>query len=151
MFRRLSSFGIVDDANRNGRNAPPGSVVVKKLTYVLVLASLSLAGCYDQSSSSSGPGAAASSAPSGPGMATLSWEAPTTNTSGGPLMNLSGYRIYYGTDKSDLSQTVSLDTVGMQTYVIEDLGSGTWFFAIKAVTTAGVESALSDVVSKTIA
>jgi len=34
--------------------------------------------------------------------------------------------------------------------VIEDLGSGAWYFAIKAVTGTGVESALSDVVSKTI-
>ena len=123
---------------------------MKRLTYILVLTSLSLAGCYDKSSSGSGAGAAPSSAPSGIGMATLSWEAPTTNTSGGPLTNLSGYRIYYGTDKSDLSQTVSLDTVGMQTYVIDNLGSGTWFFAIKAVTNTGAESALSDIVSKTI-
>ena len=123
---------------------------MKKLTFVLVLVSLSLAGCYDKSSSGSGAGAAASSAPSGSGMATLSWEAPTTNTTGGPLTNLSGYRIYYGTDKSDLTQTVSLNTIGMQTYVIDNLGSGTWYFAIKAVTSAGVESALSDVVSKTI-
>lgn len=123
---------------------------MKKLTYVLVLTSLSLAGCYDKSSSGSGAGTASADASGGPGMATLSWEAPTTDTTGGPLTNLSGYRIYYGTDKSDLTQTVSLDTVGMQTYVIDNLGSGTWYFAIKAVTNTGVESALSDVVSKTI-
>ena len=123
---------------------------MKKLTYVLVLMSLSLAGCYDKSASGSGAGTASSDASGGPGMATLSWEAPTTDTTGGALTNLSGYRIYYGTDKSDLTQTVSVDTVGMQTYVIDNLGSGTWYFAIKAITNTGVESALSDVVSKTI-
>ena len=30
------------------------------------------------------------------------------------------------------------------------LGQGTWYFAIKAVTSRGVESALSNIVSKTI-
>ena len=30
------------------------------------------------------------------------------------------------------------------------LASGTWYFAVRAVTSVGVESALSDVVSKTI-
>jgi hypothetical protein len=38
----------------------------------------------------------------------------------------------------------------MQTYAIAHLGTGTWYFAIKAVTNTGVESALSDIVSKTI-
>jgi hypothetical protein len=116
-----------------------------------MLAGLPLAGCDDQSSSSPGLGSAPSNAPpNAVGMATLSWEAPTTNTSGAPLTNLSGYRIYYGTDKSDLTQTISLNTVGMQTYAIDNLGAGTWYFAIKAVTNTGVESALSDIVSKTI-
>jgi hypothetical protein len=63
---------------------------------------------------------------------------------------LGGYRIYYGTDASDLSESVQLNGVGIQTYVIDNLSGGTWYFAIKAVTTAGVESALSDMVSKTI-
>jgi hypothetical protein len=34
--------------------------------------------------------------------------------------------------------------------VIDDLGSGTWYFAIKAVASTGAESALSEIVSKTI-
>ena len=82
--------------------------------------------------------------------ATLSWEAPTTTTSGSALTDLAGYRIYYGISASALSQTVQLNSVGVQTYVIDNLGQGTWYFAIKAVTSAGVESALSDIVSKTI-
>ncbi len=88
--------------------------------------------------------------PQGNGMATLSWEAPTTTTSGAALTDLSGYRIYYGIDENNLSQVVNLSTVGIQTYVIDNLGSGTWYFAIRAVTSAGVESSLSNVVSKTI-
>ena len=123
---------------------------ISKLFCLLTLAGLLLAGCEDWSHSSGSGTAASNAPPSSVGMATLSWEAPTTDTSGRALTNLGGYRIYYGTDKSALSQTVSVNTIGMQTYVIDNLGAGTWYFAIRAVTNNGVESALSKVVSKTI-
>ena len=84
------------------------------------------------------------------GSATLSWQAPTTNTDGSALTDLAGYRIYFGTSADDLSQAVPLTGVGLQTYVIGGLVSGTWYFAIRAVTSDGVESALSEIVSKTI-
>ena len=85
-----------------------------------------------------------------PGTATLSWDAPTTTTSGAALQDLAGYRIYYGLKAEDLTQTVQLAGVGLQTYMIENLGQGTWYFAVRAVTSQGVESALSNIVSKTI-
>jgi hypothetical protein len=120
-----------------------------KLIVLAVLAGFVLAGCHDFDGSPQGPVNQASSA-QGPGTATLSWEAPTTTTSGGALNDLAGYRIYYGLKAEDLTQTVQLAGVGLQTYMIENLGQGTWYFAIKAVTTGGVESALSNIVSKTI-
>jgi hypothetical protein len=82
--------------------------------------------------------------------ATLSWEAPTTNTNGSALTDLAGYRIYYGSNPEDLTQSVHIASVGIQTYVIDNLEPGTWYFAVMAVTSAGAESALSNVVSKTI-
>jgi uncharacterized lipoprotein NlpE involved in copper resistance len=117
----------------------------KKLCFALLVALFTLVGCHSSDQSNT-----AQSVPSGNGTATLSWEAPTTTTSGSALTDLAGYRIYYGISASDLSQSIQLNTVGVQTYVIDNLGQGTWYFAIKAVTTVGVESALSDVVSKTI-
>jgi uncharacterized lipoprotein NlpE involved in copper resistance len=119
-----------------------------KLFFAALVAVLSLGGCHNSDESSLG--STAQSVPSGNGTATLSWDAPTTTTSGSALMNLAGYRIYYGISQSELSQTIQLSGVGVQTYVIDNLGQGTWYFAIKAVTSAGVESALSDIVSKTI-
>jgi len=110
-----------------------------------------LVGC--NSSDPSSAGATTSNPqdlPVGNGVATLSWEAPTTTTTGAALTDLSGYHIYYGIDQNNLSESVSLNGIGIETYVIENLGAGTWYFAIKAVTSAGAESALSDVVSKTI-
>ena len=113
-----------------------------------------LAGCNNNDSMVQGVGsssgtASASSVPTD-SSATLSWEAPTTDTNGSALTNLAGYRIYYGSSETGLTQLVSLDTVSTQTYVIDNLTPGTWFFAIRAVTENGVESAMSDVVSKTI-
>jgi Fibronectin type III domain len=83
--------------------------------------------------------------------ATLSWEAPTTNTDGTPLTDLAGYRIYYGSSPQELSHSVQINTVGLQTYVIDDLEPGTWYFAVRAVAADGSESPLSDVAAKTIA
>ena len=84
------------------------------------------------------------------GNATLSWEAPTSNTNGSALTDLSGYRIYYGASEDDLIQTVQITNVGIQTYIIENLEAGTWYFAVRALSSQGTESPLSHVVSKTI-
>jgi hypothetical protein len=123
-----------------------------KLAGVLVVAVCVLAGCHEDPTGVSTVSASAGTAATnkGSGMATLSWQAPTTNTDGAALTDLAGYRIYFGMNADDLTQTVQLTGLGLQTYVIDDLGLGTWYFAIKAVTSAGAESALSDVVSKTI-
>jgi ABC-type oligopeptide transport system substrate-binding subunit len=123
---------------------------VVKLAGVLALAACVLAGCHENPTGVSTVSAGTSATNKGTGTATLSWQAPTTNTDGAALTDLSGYRIYYGMNPDDLTQTVQLTGLGLQTYVIDDLGTGTWYFAIKAVTTTGVESALSEVVSKTI-
>lgn len=125
-----------------------------RLACLLLVAVAPLSACnfHDNDSASSASSAAATpaSVPSGPGQATLSWDAPTTTTQGSALTNLAGYRIYYGVYANDLTQTVQVNGVGLQTYVIDNLAHGTWYFAIKAVTATGVESAPSNVVSKTI-
>lgn len=83
------------------------------------------------------------------GSATLSWAAPTQNTDGSALTNLSGYRIYYGTNAGSLTQSVDITNAGLQTYVLGNLSPATWYFAVKALA-GGVESDLSNVASKTI-
>jgi hypothetical protein len=121
-----------------------------KLVCVCVLAASVLSGCHqDPTGVTTVPGGT-SATNKGTGMATLSWLAPTTTTDGAALTDLSGYRIYYGTNAGDLTASIQLTGVGLQTYVVDNLGLGTWYFAVKAVTSTGVESALSDVVSKTI-
>ena len=86
---------------------------------------------------------------SGAGNATLSWTAPTTNTDGSTLTDLAGYFIYYGTSPSSLNEVVNVSP-GVNSYVIEGLTTGTWYFAVKSYTNTGAESALSNIASKTI-
>ena len=86
----------------------------------------------------------------GGGTATLSWMPPQQNTDGTPLTNLAGYHVYYGTNASSLSKSVTLASPGIATYMVTDLSPGTWYFAVKAYNTANVESILSAKVSKTI-
>jgi hypothetical protein len=84
------------------------------------------------------------------GVASLSWTPPTQNTDGSSLVNLAGYRIYYGSSASSLTQVVDVNSAGIVDYVIENLGSGSHYFAVKAFASNGAESELSAVASKTI-
>lgn len=93
---------------------------------------------------------AVNAAGSSTGSATLSWTPPTSNTNGSTLTNLAGYRIYYGTSSSNLSRTVQVANAGVTRYVVPDLSAGTWYFAVRAYTSTGGESATSNTASKTI-
>ena len=84
------------------------------------------------------------------GSATLSWAAPTQNTNGTPLTNLAGYRIYYGTSQTAMTQSVQIPNSGIATYVISNLSPGTWYFSIRDYTSANVESDASAVVTTAI-
>ena len=84
------------------------------------------------------------------GRATLSWTAPTENTDGSTLSNLTGYRIRYGTSAGALTQTIVISNASVTTYVVEDLAPATWYFAVTAVNSTGSESAFSNVANKQI-
>jgi hypothetical protein len=84
------------------------------------------------------------------GNATLSWIPPTQNEDGSALTNLAGYRIFYGTSASNLSQQVNLSNPGLTRFVVDNLPGGTWYFGIRAYSATGSESAMSAIASKTI-
>jgi hypothetical protein len=85
-----------------------------------------------------------------PATATLSWTPPTQNTDGTSVSNLAGYIIYQGSSADDLTKVVQITNPGLTAYTIGDLGTGTHYFSISAYTSAGTESALSAVGSKTV-
>ncbi len=83
-------------------------------------------------------------APPATGPATLTWAAPTLNTDGKTLSDLSGFNIYYGTSPTSLTQKVSIDSPSTTSYTVSNLTSGTWYFGVTAYDSAGDESALSN-------
>lgn len=83
------------------------------------------------------------------GSVTLTWTSPTHNADGSVLTDLAGYRILYGVSATSLTQTISVNPA-LTTYVVENLTPATWYFAMKAYRANGVESAQSNVASKTV-
>jgi hypothetical protein len=132
------------------------------LAALLTLSAL-VAACSDSDDSASAPASTTattstttatvtSSATSGSidGAAKLTWVAPTEDTNGAPVSDLAGYYIYYGTDESDLSQVIPVAGADTTTYTINGLGSGTYYFAVSAYNTMGVDSAQSNIARVTI-
>jgi hypothetical protein len=131
--------------SRTGRlSGTPGTTNVGTTSSVTITVS------DGQVSASLAPFSVQVTAPPVTGSVTLSWTAPTENVDGTPLENLAGYRVRYGQSSSNLSSTVQIPSSTMTSAVIENLAAGTWYFAVKAYTTASVESDLSNVASKTI-
>jgi hypothetical protein len=84
------------------------------------------------------------------GTATLTWGAITVDTTGKPLTDLAGYRIYYGTSASSLTQKIELPDPHATGYVVTNLAPGTWYFAVTAYTRGGSESDRSNIGQKKI-
>lgn len=77
------------------------------------------------------------------GSVTLSWNAPDQNEDGTALMDLSGYKIYYGNSSRNYDREITIDNVGLTTYVVEQLVPGTYYFAATALNSTGIESSYS--------
>jgi hypothetical protein len=84
------------------------------------------------------------------GNATLDWTPPTANSDGSVLTNLAGYNVHYGTSPDNLTQVVRLANPGLASYVVENLSTGKWYFAVTSYAANGAESSSSGVVSTTI-
>lgn len=78
------------------------------------------------------------------GSVTLQWQPPTENADGSPLTNLTGYRIYYGVDPSQLSDVIEVPNPGLTSYVVDELTANTWYFAMTALNSGGQESTFSN-------
>ena len=97
-------------------------------------------GCGDGGSSGGGGG--------GTENATLSWDAPTTNTDGTELTDLAGYKVYYGTSSGVYDNVI--DVAEGTTYTLTDISPATYYFAVTAYDEGENESDYSNEVSKTI-
>jgi len=84
------------------------------------------------------------------GSATLDWSPPTENADGSPLTNLAGYYVHYGTSDTSLTQTIDVADASATTYVVSGLTSGTYYFAVSAYNSLGLEGAWSNIAGKTL-
>lgn len=95
------------------------------------------------------PGGKPPSSPTA-GTATLDWVPPTQNSDGSALTDLAGYYVYYGTSPENLTESVKVSNPGLSAFTVGNLTSGTWYFAVSAYSSSGVESARTNVISTTI-
>lgn len=83
--------------------------------------------------------------------ATLTWSAPTTNTDGTALTNLTNYRIFASSSSAGVATATPVTIAApASTYTVAGLAPGVMYFGVKAVNSAGAESVLSNIASKTL-
>jgi hypothetical protein len=116
---------------------------------------ITITGSNGTSSASIGPFTVQVNAPpkapaATPGSAALSWIAPTHNTDGSLITDLSGYHIYYGTEADALTTMITVDGGASTTYTVNGLSAGTYFFSVVAYNAEGMDSPDSNLESKTI-
>jgi hypothetical protein len=80
----------------------------------------------------------------------LSWDVPTRTIDGETLANLSGYRIHYGTSANAMVRAIEIQSSGANNFTVQDLPAGTYYFAVRAITSAGVQSKLSNVITRVV-
>jgi hypothetical protein len=72
------------------------------------------------------------------------------NTDSSAADNLTGFRIYYGTSATNLTQSLDVAGSTVTSYTVTGLASGTVYFAVSAMNSLGVVGARTNVVSKVI-
>jgi hypothetical protein len=82
------------------------------------------------------------------GAVTLSWMPPTANEDGSYLADLAGYWIYWGNNPGTYTEWMRIDNPGLTSIVIENLVPGAWEFAMTSFNSDGVESSLSNAVTR---
>jgi hypothetical protein len=116
--------------------SPRTTIALVFISLILLVTKTSLGAVSDSSSNN--------------GTAELTWVPPTTNADGTALLDLAGYKIYYGNSPDNYSNVVDVPNPGIAAYVIENLSAGTYYFVATAYDTSGYESVYSNMATKTV-
>lgn len=119
-------------------------------TALVLLILLLLGGCNESAQPITKIEDTTTVAPALPGSVTLSWQPPTENSDGSPLLDLAGYNIYFGTSSNSYDNQIQVDNPGLSTYVVENLIPNTYYFSATAFNSSGNESAFSEEVIKVV-
>jgi Fibronectin type III domain len=145
----LAGCGGADGSSSTGTNSPFAAAATAAPAGTTTTGT-SNSGSSSTSTTNTTSASGATSAPTATASSssvTLGWQAPTQNTDGSPITDLAGYKIHYGTASDDYTQTVELNNAGLSRYVVDNLPSGTYYFAVTAYNSKGVESNMSAEVS----
>ena len=80
----------------------------------------------------------------------MEWTPPTHNTDGSKLTDLAAYRIDWGLTEGNFNECVWIDDPEQTEYLFADLSSGRYKFVMVAINSAGVNSAPSGVLYKSV-
>jgi hypothetical protein len=130
----------------------------KRTSSILVISLLiaALAGCGGGGEGGiTGYGNVGTGGSGGTATGTLSWAAPTTHTDGSPMTDLAGFRIYYGTASGNYTGWITLagktsTSMSVATLASAVPASGTYYIAVTAYDSSGIESSYSNEVSKNL-
>ena len=75
---------------------------------------------------------------------TLSWQAPTENEDGSPMLDLAGYRVRYGQQSKSYPNLIDINNPGIVTFGVDSLTPNTYYFVISAYNLSGSESGNSN-------
>lgn len=139
-----------DESGASGAGATTSSTDTTSSTPPQTVADTGSGTSTTTTGGSSSTTAPPTSTPTSSTVVTLGWVAPTQNSNGTPITGLAGYKIHYGTASQDYTQVVSISNPSLSRYVLDSLSSGTYYFAITAYNTQGVESPLSGEISTTL-
>lgn len=141
-IQNLPSWASFDEATGRLTGTPTSADVGTYRNIVI--------GASDTSGSAFLPAFDVSVTQSANGTALVSWQPPLKNTDGSALTDLSGFKIRVGRSASKLTRQIDITNPGISSLVIEELSAGPWYFAVIAVNSKGIQSALSAVRSKVV-
>lgn len=81
---------------------------------------------------------------------TLSWTAPTQNEDGTALIDLAGYKLYWGTTPGSYPNSVTINNPSVSTYIVDNLSAGTYEFVATSFNASGIESRYSGIATKVL-
>lgn len=80
----------------------------------------------------------------------LSWDTPSEISDDSPLGSLAGYTIHCWNSINHLTEIIVIDDPEITSLELRDLSPGTYQCAVAAIDAGGHQSALSNVVSRTV-
>lgn len=80
----------------------------------------------------------------------LSWMTPTENADSSPLTDLAGYTIYCWNAEDHRTETILIEDPAQTRYELEQLRPGIYQCAVSAIRGDGSQSALSNVITRSV-